>query len=170
MALTKKMEAALNKQINAEFASAYLYLSMSAYYENKGLKGFANWMRVQFQEEQFHALRFFDYVMNRGGRVELSPIAEVETEWKGAVEVFESTLNHELKITALINDLFELAVQEKDVATQSLLKWFIDEQVEEESNVNDILNQLKLLGGQGNGLFMLDRELKTRVFTPPVIV
>ncbi len=167
MALAKKMEDALNQQINAEFWSAYLYLSMSAYYDTLGLKGFANWMHIQFEEEQYHALKLFDYLQNRGGTVELKPIGEVPNKWDSALNAFEETLKHEQKVTQMINDLLETAKETKDNATQSFLKWFIDEQVEEEASVNEILDQLRLVNGKGNGLFMIDRELRSRKFTPP---
>ena len=160
--LSKKMQDAINKQINAEMWSSYLYLSMSAYFEAEGLSGFASWMRIQAEEENMHAMKFFDYVYERDGRVKLQPITEVPTEWKDTTEIFEETLKHEQKVTSLINDLMEIAIQEKDHATQSFLKWFIDEQVEEESSVNEILDQLKLIGNSGHGIFMLDREIKGR--------
>lgn len=164
MAISKKMQDELNKQINAELWSAYMYLSMSSYFENLGFKGFANWMRVQFQEEQTHALKFFDYVISRGGMAALAPIDAVPLKWDSALNAFEETLKHEQHVTALINNLMDVAISEKDYATQSLLKWFIDEQVEEEANVNEIIDELKLLDGKGNGLFMIDRELRSRVF------
>lgn len=164
--LNEKMEKALNEQINAEMWSSYLYLSMSAYFEDKGLSGFANWMRVQTEEENMHAMKFFDYINERSGRVILKPIGEVQTEWKSTLDAFEDTLKHEQHVTSLINNLMDIAIEEKDHATQSFLKWFIDEQVEEEANVNEILDQLRLVEGTGNGIFMLDREMKSRTLTP----
>lgn len=164
---TKKVEEEYNKQVNAEMWSAYLYLSMSSYFQNMGLAGFANWMRIQYQEETFHALKFFDYIIERGGNAILKPIAEVPVKWDNALQVFEETLKHEQHVTSLINHLMDVAIEEKDHASVSMLKWFVDEQVEEEANVNQILDQLRLVDGKGNGLFMLDRELKTRTFTPP---
>ncbi len=155
---------ALNDQINAEMHSAYLYLSMSAWFEDQGLPGFANWMKVQYQEEMTHAMKFFDFVHERNGRVILEPIAGVPTEFDSIIDVFEQTLAHEQKVTALIDNLMDVAMEAKDHATQSVLKWFVDEQVEEEDNVNSILDDLKLINGQGNGLFMLNRELASRVF------
>lgn len=160
--LTVKMQNTLNDQINAEIWSAYLYLSMSAYFEDKGLPGFANWMRVQADEENMHAMKIFDYINERSGRVILKPIADVQTEWMSTLDAFEDTLKHEQHVTSLINNLMDIAIEEKDHATQSFLKWFIDEQVEEEASVNEILDQLRLVEGTGNGLFMLDREMKTR--------
>ncbi|MFC2101099.1 ferritin [Bacteroidota bacterium] len=162
--LNKRVQDALNKQINAEFWSAYYYLSMSAYFTNQNLPGFANWMRVQFQEETSHALKLFDYVGERGGEVILKPIAEVKKNWKGPIDVFKDTFKHEQKVTSLINDLMNIALEEKDHATVNMLQWFVDEQVEEEANVDQILNHLQMVEGKGHGLFMLDNEFKSRVF------
>ncbi len=162
--LKDKVLKALNDQINAEMHSAYLYLSMSAYFEDKGLNGFANWMKVQYQEELSHAIKFFDYINERGGRVMLAPIEGVPTEFDGIIDVYEKTLEHEQKVTGLINEIMNIAVECSDHATQSFLKWFVDEQVEEEANVTELLDNLKLINGQGNGVFMLNRELKSRVF------
>ena len=164
--LNKKLEEALNAQINAEFWSAYLYLSMSSDMSDKGMAGVANWFAIQFKEEQDHAMKFFNYVISRGGKVTLKPIEKVDTEWKSPLAAFEQTLQHEEKVTSLINDLYSLAEQEKDYATQSLLKWFIDEQVEEEENAKAIIDTLKLIGDNGYGLYQLDKELATRVYTP----
>ena len=164
--LNKKLEEALNAQINAEFWSAYLYLSMSSDMSDKGMAGVANWFAIQFKEEQDHAMKFFNYVISRGGKVTLKPIEKVDTEWKSPLAAFEQTLQHEEKVTSLINDLYALAEQEKDYATQSMLKWFIDEQVEEEENAKAIIDTLKLIGDNGYGLYQLDKELATRVYTP----
>ena len=164
--LNKKLEEALNAQINAEFWSAYLYLSMSSDMSDKGMAGVANWFAIQFKEEQDHAMKFFNYVISRGGKVTLKPIEKVDTEWKSPLAAFEQTLQHEEKVTALINDLYALAEQEKDYATQSMLKWFIAEQVEEEENAKAIIDTLKLIGDNGYGLYQLDKELATRVYTP----
>lgn len=158
---------AINAQINAEFYSAYLYLSMSAHFEHQGLPGFANWMRVQFEEEQFHALKFYDFVNERGGRVLLSTFETPKHDWNSIVEVFEDVLKHELHVTDLINNLVDIAIAEKDHASNSFFQWFVNEQVEEEANVEKILNQLKLIDGKGDGILMLDKELATRVFVPP---
>lgn len=165
--IKKSIENALNEQINAEFHSAYLYLSMSAYFHSVGLAGYANWMRIQYQEELAHATRFFDYVNERGGSVKLSPIGEVQVQFSGIVDVFEETLKHEQLVTALINRLMDTSIQESDHATKSFLQWFVDEQVEEESNVEQILHNLKLINGEGQGLLMMDREMKARVFVDP---
>lgn len=162
--LSKRMEEELNKQINAEIWSAYLYLSMSAWFEDKNLAGFANWMKVQYQEETTHAMKIFDYVNDRGGRVLLQPIAAVDTKWEDETDVFETTLNHEQKVTSLINNLVNIAIEEKDHATNNMLQWFVEEQVEEEANADEILQQLNMLKGNPHGILMLDRELKQRTF------
>ncbi len=162
--IKEKMLNALNEQINAEQYSSLLYLSMSAYFSNMGLPGFANWMYIQFQEEMTHANKFFKYVIERGGKVELKSIAQMPVEFNGVIDVFEKTQAHEQHVTALINNLVDIAIEERDHACQSFLKWFVDEQVEEEANVQEILDTLKLINGQGNGIFMLDREMRQRVF------
>ena len=163
--ISKKLEAAINAQINAEMWSAYLYLSMSAYCQEAGFPGMANWFAVQFKEEQDHAMIFFNYLQSRGGRVLLSPIAEVPTEWASPLAAFEHTLEHEGKVTSLINNLMALAVEEKDFAAQSRLNWFVDEQVEEEENATELIQKLRLIGNNGYGLYQLDQELATRVYT-----
>ncbi len=165
--LKKKVEEAINQQINAEFHSAYLYLSMSAYFQSIGLAGYANWMKIQYQEELAHAIHFFDYVNERSGRVILTPIASVDVEFDGIVDVFEKTLVHEQKVTSLINNLMDVAIAESDHATRSFLQWYVDEQVEEEANVQQILDNLKLIKGEGQGLLMMDREMASRVFVDP---
>lgn len=159
-----KVLEAINNQINAEYYSAYLYLSMSAYFYDKGLPGFANWMYVQYQEEMTHGNKFFKYVVERGGRVELKAIDSVPNDYDDILDVWQKVLAHEQKVTSLINHIMDVAIEESDHATKSFLQWFVDEQVEEEANVNDILDTLKLINGQGNGLFMLDREMRQRVF------
>jgi len=164
--LSKKMDQALNEQIKWEYYSAYLYLSLSSYFSNLGLPGFANWMDVQFQEEQFHARKMFDYVNSKGGRVLLQPIDAPENAWKTPLEAFQFALNHEYQVTKRINDLVTLAQKENDHASAIFLQWFVTEQVEEEANFGDTVSKLKLVG-DGGGLFMLDRELATRVFVPP---
>ena len=163
----KKVEAALNNQINAELYSAYLYLSMNSYFLSINLTGFANWMRIQALEEMTHADKFYRYVNERGGRVTLMPIDGPPGEWSSPLAVFEDVYRHEQKVTAMIHSLVDLAIEEKDHATSSMLHWFVDEQVEEEANAQSIVAQLKLIGKNTGGLFMLDRELGTRVFTPP---
>ena len=163
----KKMEEAFNAQLNAEYYSSYLYLSMAAYFESTDLPGFANWMRVQEQEEKFHALKFYDYIVERGGRVALQAIEAPPTEWASPRDVFEATLTHEQKVTGLINDLVFLARDERDNASEIFLQWFVTEQVEEEDNVNTILAQLRLIKDKPQGLLMLDKDLGQRAFTPP---
>lgn len=160
--INKNIEKALNVQINNEMYSAYLYLSMSAYLASINLNGFAHWTRQQYIEEQEHALKLYDYVLNRAGKVSLQPIAKVKTQWNGVVDVFENILAHEQKITNDINKLVDIGYKESDHATVNLLQWFISEQVEEEATVSNILDQLKLIDGKGPGLFMLDREANTR--------
>ncbi len=162
--LKEKMLDALNAHINAEQYSALLYLSMSSYCNQQGLPGFGHWMYIQYQEELTHANKFFNYVIERGCKVELKAIDQMPTTFDGIVDVIEKTLEHEQLVTSLINGLMDVAVAESDYATQSFLKWFIDEQVEEEANVTEILDTLKLINGQGNGIFMLDRQLRDRVF------
>ena len=163
----QEMQDALNVQINAEIYSAYLYLSMSAYFEYHGLKGFANWMRVQWQEELFHATKMIGYVQERGGRVLLSPVDGPPTEWDSPLAAFKQTAEHEYNVTSRINDLVDLAIKESDHATRSFLMWYVNEQVEEESSVDAVIQKLKIVGEAGPGLFLLDNELAQRVFAPP---
>lgn len=165
--LSKRMVEALNEQINAEMWSAYLYLSMSLNAAAKGHKGVANWFAIQFKEEQDHARILINYTLSRGGEVKLAPIAEVETSWKNPLAMFKDTLEHEKKVTALITKLYEIAVEEKDYPTQNRLKWFIDEQVEEEENAQDIIDSLDKVGDDGLGLYMVDRELGSRTYSAP---
>lgn len=162
-----RVAKAINEQINAELYSAYLYLSMAAYFEEENLSGFSNWMRVQFEEEQFHGMKLFNYLAERGGRVKLDAIDAPKVKWGSITEVFEDTLEHEQHVTSLINKLMDIALEESDHATASFLRWYIDEQVEEESNAESILHQLKMINGAGNGILMMDRELGARTFTPP---
>ena len=166
--LSKKMEKAINKQITAEMYSSYLYLSMCAYFEAISLSGLANWMRQQTQEEMFHAMKMYDYVNERGGRVILQAIAQPPSDWTSTTDVFENVLAHEQKVTGLINDLVNLALEERDHATNIFLQWFVSEQVEEEAAAGAIVDKLKLIKDDANGLFMLDRELGLRQFTWPV--
>jgi len=167
--LKSKVLQAINQQINKEYYSAFLYLSMSAWFQGKGLPGFANWMFIQFQEELTHGNKFFKYVHERGSQVVLQPIAQVENDFSDVIDIFEKTLSHEQFVTDSINKIQDIAIAESDYATQSFLKWFIDEQVEEEANVQEILDTLKLINGQGNGIFMLDREMRQRVFVDSTI-
>ena len=165
--LSEKMMDALNGQINKEIYSAYLYLSMSAYSTFIGLKGFANWFMVQYQEEMTHAMKIYDYINDQGGQVKLLVIEQPPTEFGSPLEMFEKTLEHEKFVTKRINDLVDLAIKEKDHASNIFLQWFVTEQIEEEANDNEIISKLKLVGKEGNGLFMIDKELAARVFTPP---
>lgn len=165
--IDKKMQQALNGQLNAEYYSSYLYLSMAAYFASIDLLGFASWMRVQVQEENFHALKFYDYIIERGGKVILQSIESPPGDWNSPLEAFEATITHEQKITGLINELVYLARDEKDNASEIFLQWFVSEQVEEEDNVNTVLGQLNLIKDSPQALFMLDKELAQRIFTPP---
>jgi ferritin len=165
--INKKMEQAFNGQFNAEYYSSYLYLSMAAYFASGDLPGFANWMRVQVQEEEFHAMKFYDHIIERGGKVLLQPIEAPAHTWDSPRAVFEATLEHEQKVTGLINDLVYLAREEKDYASEIFLQWFVQEQVEEEDNASSILGNLKLIEGSPQALYMLDKELSQRIFTPP---
>lgn len=167
--MNPKIESAINEQINAELFSAYLYLSMSSWFDAAGLKGFAHWERIQAMEERDHALKFFDYVCARGGRAIMQQINAPPVEWKNPEDVFAAQLEHELKVTSLINNLVNLAITEKDHATVNFLQWFVSEQVEEEENARTVIDQLKLISlEKGAGLYMLDKEMTTRVYTPPV--
>jgi len=165
--ISKKMAQALNKQLNNELYSAYLYLSMSSYTTHIGLKGAANWFMVQYQEEMVHAMKFYDYVNSVGEHAQLAAIAAPPVEFGTLLSMFEQTLRHEQFITQSINDLMDMAIKEKDHATQIFLQWFVTEQIEEEGNDNDIIAQLKLIGDSPQGLMMIDRDLAARVFTPP---
>ncbi len=160
--LSQAMQTAINEQINKELYSAYLYLSMAAYCEDANLPGTAHWMRVQANEEMEHAMKFFGYVNERGGRVVLKAIDQPQVEFQGLLDVFERTLEHEQYVTSLIHDLYTLALEEKDYASQSFLQWFIDEQVEEEANATGIVETLKMIGDKGHALVMLDRQLGSR--------
>jgi len=160
--LGNKLEKQINEQIKHELDSAYIYLSMAAQFEAENLPGFASWMKKQALEEQEHAMKFFDYVNERGGRVVLEAIDKPETEFGKPVEVFAEVLAHEQKVTGLINALYETALEEKDYASQSFLQWFIDEQVEEEDSASGILETLKMIGDKGHALIMFDRQLAQR--------
>lgn len=160
--LNKKLQDALNEQIKNELYSGYLYLAMSAYFEANNLPGFAHWMRVQAAEEQTHALKLFDFVVDHGGRVELQAIDQPPVEFQSPLAVFEATLAHEQKVTGLIYKLYELAIAEHDYPAQVMLQWFINEQVEEEKNATQIVETLKMIGEKGQALVMLDRELSQR--------
>jgi len=165
--LDQKMAQALNEQINKEMYSAYLYMSMSAYSNNMGLKGFANWFMVQYHEEMFHAMKLYEYVQRQGAEVKLEAIKAPPAEFSSQLDMFTQTLAHEQYITGSINELMELAISKKDHATQIFLEWYVTEQVEEEENDNDIIAQLKLIGDNTHALLMLDRELAARATTIP---
>jgi ferritin len=165
--LKPNLLAALNQQINEEYYSSYIYQAMVAYFEDNHLDGCAHWMRLQAQEEHDHALKIFDYVISRGGRVVLAAVQAPPKEWPSPQAAFEAALAHEKLMTANINKLADLAQSEKDHATNNLMQWYVTEQVEEEANVDDIVNKLKMVGGDGAGLFLMDRELKGRAAAVP---
>jgi len=160
--INEKVEKALNDQVNAEMYSSYMYLAMSAYFESIDLPGFAQWMKAQAQEEMVHTMKMYDYVIERGGRIVFSAIDAPPAEWSSPQDAFEATLAHEQLVTGLINNLVDVAIAEKDHATNIFLQWFVSEQVEEEANVGSVLQHLKMVGDHGQGLFMMDRELGTR--------
>lgn len=165
--LGEKMEDALNGQLNWELYSSYLYLSMSACLHSMNLDGFASWMRVQALEELYHAMKFYNFIEERGGRVIPGAIEKPPTEWASSLAAFEDAFRHEQGVTSRINDLVDLALSEKDHASHNFLQWFVSEQVEEEASADEVVQKLKLIDGQGSGLFMLDRELVQRAFTMP---
>ena len=160
--LDPRVQSALNDQIQKEFASGYLYLAMAAYCEDLNLPGFAHWLRKQAEEEQGHAMRLYGHVVDRGGRVLLQGIEQPPAEFDSPLGVFEKTLAHEQAVTASIHRLYEIAGEAKDYAAQSMLKWFIDEQVEEENSAAQIVEQLKRAGTAGHALLMMDRALAQR--------
>lgn len=166
--INKKMEQAINSQINAEFYSAYLYLAMAADFESINLKGFAQWMRTQAMEELTHGKKFYDFLINREGKVVLVDIKAPPKNWKSPIFAFQDAHKHEEKVTALINELVELSIELKDYATNAFLQWFVTEQVEEESSINDIINSLKLIDKNTAGLYAFDKELGLRLFVPPI--
>ncbi|WP_022670368.1 ferritin [Hippea alviniae] len=166
--IDKRMEEAINKQINEELYSAYLYLSMSAWFDSIGLKGFANWMMVQYKEETDHAMKFYNYLQSQGAEVKLFAIKEPPHSWDSPLHAFEETLKHEQHITKCINELVDLAEELKDRATYNMLQWFINEQVEEEENDREIIDKLKLIEGSRHGIYMIDRELAQRKYTPEI--
>lgn len=165
--IPKKIEDGFNQQIRHELESAYLYLAMAAYFDSAGYAGMARWMRAQVQEEVTHAMRFYKHILERGGEIKLSPLNILEQVWDSPLQAFESAYGHEQFITSKINELMKLAQGEGDYASNSLLQWFVDEQVEEEESTQKIVQELKLVGNDGRGLLMLDRELGQRVFVLP---
>ena len=160
--LEAKMQGALNKQINAELYSSYLYLSMAAWFEAQTLKGFAHWMRVQAKEEHAHAMKFFDYVLERGAKVELKAIDAPPKSWKNPLDAFKAVAAHEAKVTGMINALADQAQGIRDHATGTMLHWFISEQVEEEANAAEVVAKLEMIGDSSGGLFALDHQLSKR--------
>ncbi|PLV59862.1 ferritin [Thermotoga sp. KOL6] len=162
MVISERIRKALNNQLNKEIYSSYLYLSMATYFDAEGFKGFAHWMKKQAQEELNHAMKFYSYIYDRGGRVELETIEKPPSKWEGVEEAFKAALEHEEFVTRSIYDILELAMEEKDHATVSFLKWFVDEQVEEEEQVREILDLLKKASGHISLIFQLDRYLGQR--------
>lgn len=158
----KTMQDAMNEQINKELFSSYLYLSMAAYFEAKNLPGFANWMRIQSDEEREHAMKFYDFILETSGEVKLKAIDAPKTTWSSSLEVAEEVAAHEVKVTASIYSLYELAQKEKDYPAQMMLQWFITEQVEEEKNASEIVANLKLIEERGTAVLMLDHRLAKR--------
>lgn len=167
--INEKVSKVLLEQLNKEFYSAYLYLSMSSYFSDKGLLGFANWMRVQAQEEQVHAMFIYDFLINRNERVILTPIEAPPSHWESPLNVMEESLKHEIHVTELINNIVTAAEEAKDRATMSYMYWFVNEQVEEEANAKNILDKLKFIGEDKSTLFLLDQELAARTFSAPAI-
>ena len=165
--LSKNLHDAINAQINAELWSAYLYLAMSLDAENKGYKGVANWFYVQFKEEQDHARIFMNYLNSRDAKVTLLPIEEVPATWDSVLDMYKKTLEHEKKVTSLINNLAYIANEERDFASINRLNWFIDEQVEEEEAARDMIAAVEAVEGNKYGMYMLDKELAARVYTTP---
>ena len=167
--ISKKLNDAINEQINRELYSEYLYSSMRAWFAAQSLDGFANWMEVQVREEHAHGMGFYQYILERGGRVILKAIAQPPADFKTPLNAFKETLKHENYITKSINELMDLAIKEKDHALKSFLQWYVDEQVEEEANDEKILNMLERVKDSTEGLFFIDKELSARVYNPPTI-
>ncbi len=165
--ISEKMNSEINKQINAELYSSYLYLSMSAWFSSTALSGFASWMYAQSEEEAFHAKKMFEYLLERGGKIELEAIEKPQVEWTSPLDVIKEVVAHEAKVTGLINNLVNCALDERDHASNIFLQWFVAEQVEEEASVGDALDRLKMVGDDSAGMFAMDMEMAKRVFTPP---
>jgi len=161
--ITDKIQDALNEQVNKEFYSAYLYLAMQAYCNEIGLPGFAHWMRLQYEEEIIHVTKMFDYILDQGGKVHLKQIEEPPNEYGSPLDVFETTLKHERLVTTSIHDLMDIAVGERDYATQTFLQWYVTEQVEEESSIHNVLAPLRMVGEDKGGLMMIDQQLAARL-------
>ncbi|MBU0530312.1 MAG: ferritin [Candidatus Aenigmatarchaeota archaeon] len=162
MTISKKIGDIINKQINHELDSSYLYLAMSAYFESNNLKGFAHWMKLQAKEELSHAMKFYDYLLERGGKVKLEQLGAQPSEWESPLRVFEEALKHEKKVTSLINNMVDLSIAEKDHATKALLDWFVTEQVEEEAAADEIVQKLRMIKQAPGGLLMMDHRLAKR--------
>ena len=160
--LSQKLQDAINEQINSEFYSAHLYLSMAAYCDTLSLGGFAHWLKMQYSEELEHALKLFDFITDRGGRVVLQAIDQPPIEFESVASVMQMALEHERKVTAMIDSLYELALDERDYSAHVLLEWFVDEQVEEEKNVDEVIKHLEMVGDDGTGLLILDSRLGAR--------
>ncbi len=165
--ISEKLQDRINLQINRELFSEYLYFSMAAWFASMNLPGFENFFVVQAQEEHFHTMKFYNYLNERGGRVILDKIEKPQVDFESAEEIFDLAYKHEQFVTKSINELMDLAIEENDHATRSMLNWYVDEQVEEENSMEAILGQLKFIGGKGHGMLMLDRELASRTYTPP---
>lgn len=164
--INDKMNTALNEQINAEMFSSYFYLSMTAWFESKGLAGFASWMRLQAEEEMEHSHKIFDYILERGGNIELGAIDKPQSDWESPLAVFEDVLSHEEKVTGLVNSLVDTALEVRDHATNNFLQWFVAEQVEEEASVGAVLDKLRLIKNDSAGLFAMDLEMAKRTSSP----
>ena len=169
MSIKKEMQDAINDQIQAEMFSAYLYLSMASWLDDEDLPGFSNWMRCQYMEESMHAMKFFNFLNERGGRAELKAIEAPDTKWNSYVEAFEAVVKHEEYISERINKLVSLSRKLEDYATESFLMWYVDEQVEEEDSANEVLSKVKRIKTDSNGLFMLDKELAARALSPAAV-
>lgn len=165
--LNVKLQDALNKQINAEFFSAYMYLSMSAHFSAVNLNGMAGWMREQAREELTHATKMYDYVHARGGTVTLTTIEAPQQKWNSPLDVFQHAYGHEQQVTAMINNLVDLAIVEKDHASHNMLQWYISEQVEEEETFSEVLEKIRMVNNDASGLLMINKEMALRQFTPP---
>ncbi len=165
--ISDKLQKVINRHINREIYSAYLYASMGSYFDAASLEGFSNWMRVQVQEELSHVARFWNFLSSRGGRVLLTAIDGPPTEWGSPLAVMEAVYAHEQDVSRGINDLVDLAIEERDHMAREFLQWFVAEQVEEEAGADKIVQDLKKIGDNGHGLLMIDRELSGRVYTPP---
>ncbi len=166
--ISKKLEEAINDQINFEFYSSYIYLAMSAWFKDQNYNGFARWMEIQAREETFHAMKFFNFIFDRGGKVELKAIKQPHGEWKQPLDAFKHAFEHEQTVTSRISNLMDLALQERDHVAAALLQWFITEQIEEEASVRNIVDQMKMMGESKDSIFMLDRELNARQVSPLV--